>query len=216
VITDIRPGSDAEKTLADAKALGVRAMFVEADVSKDASISGAIQKAAADFGRLDVLVNNAGTTSFVKYTDLDGVTDEIWQRILAVNLIGVFYASRAAAKIMLPQGGGCIVNVASGAARDALGSSIPYTVSKAGVVSLTQTLARTLAPTIRVNAVSPGVVDTRWHDGHEENKTNFAKRSLLGRVSTPADIAEVIVALVTSAGFVTGQYVAVDGGATIF
>jgi 3-oxoacyl-[acyl-carrier protein] reductase len=216
VVCDIRPGGDAEKTLADAKALGVRAMFVEADVSKDASISGAIQKAAAEFGRLDVLVNNAGTTVFVKYSDLDALTDEVWQRVLAVNLMGVFYASRAASKIMLEQKSGCIINVASGAGMDALGSSIPYTVSKAGVISLTQTFARTLAPNVRVNAVCPGVVDTRWHDGHEENKVNFARRSLLGRVSTPADIAEVMVALATSAGFITGQYIAVDGGATMF
>jgi len=216
VVSDIRAGAEAEKTVADAKAFGVQAIFAQADVSNDASITAAINRAKDEFGRLDVLVNNAGTTVFVPYQDLDALTDEIWQRIMNVNMMGVFYGSRAAAKIMLAQKSGCIVNIASGAARNAGGSSIPYTVSKAAVVSLTQTLAKALAPNIRVNAVCPGVVDTRWHDGHEENKTNFAARNLLGRVSTAEDIAEVVLALVTNAGFITGQYILVDGGFTLF
>lgn len=216
VVSDIRPGEDAERTLADARALGVRAFFTQTDVSKDASVRDAIKRAVDEYGRLDVLVNNAGTTVFVDYKDLDALTDEAWQKVLSVNLMGVFYASRAAAKVMLDQQSGCIINVASNAGMNGLGSSIPYTVSKAAVISLTQTFARTLAPYVRVNAVAPGVVDTRWHDGHEINKTNFAARNLFGRVSTPADIAEVAVGLVTNAGFVTGQTILVDGGLTMF
>lgn len=215
VVSDIRSGTDAENTVADAQALGVRSFFAQADVSSDASICEAIQRAVDEYGRLDVLVNNAGTTAFVDYTNLDALTDEVWQRVLNVNLMGVFYASRAAAKVMLAQQSGCIINIASNAGINGLGSSIPYTVSKAAVISLTQTFARTLAPHIRVNAVAPGVVDTRWHDGHESNKTNFAARNLFGRVSTTEDIAEVACSLVTGAGFVTGQTILVDGGLTM-
>lgn len=215
VISDIRAGTDAESTVADAKALGARAFFAQADVSNDASISGAITRVVDEFGRIDVLVNNAGTTKFVDYADLDALTDDVWQRVLAVNMMGVFYGSRAASKIMLAQKSGCIVNTASNAGIIGVGSSIPYTVSKAAVISLTQTLARALAPYIRVNAVAPGVVDTRWHDEHQNNKTNFAAHNLFGRVSTPEDIAEVAVGLVTNAGFMTGQTIIVDGGLTM-
>ncbi len=215
VVSDIRTGADADQTVADAKALGVKAIFVQADVSKDESISAAIAQAVKEFGHLDVLVNNAGTTVFVPYANLDGLTDAAWQKVLGVNVMGVFYASRAASKVMLEQKSGCIINIASNAGMNGLGSSIPYTVSKAAVISLTQTFARTLAPYVRVNAVAPGVVDTHWHDGHEENKTNFAARNLFGRVSTPEDIAEAAIGLMQYAGFVTGQTLRVDGGLTM-
>jgi 3-oxoacyl-[acyl-carrier protein] reductase len=146
---------------------------------------------------------------------LEALTDEVWRKILGVNVMGTFYASRAAAKVMLEQKSGCIVNMASVSGLSGLGSSIPYSVSKAGVISLTKTFARALAPHVRVNAIAPGVVDTRWVEGRTEFVERARSRTPFGRVATPADVAEVALALVTNAGFVTGQVIVVDGGLTI-
>ncbi len=124
-----------------------------------------------------------------------------------------FFCSRAAARVMLPQGGGCIVNVASDSGIRADGSSMAYCASKAGVISLTGTLAVALGPTIRVNAVAPGMIETPWHVGRPDDwRPRVRETALLKRCGQPEDVAEVIVALATSAGFVTGQTILVDGG----
>src|SRR5438552_5710812 len=121
-----------------------------------------------EWGRLDVLVNNAGTTFFVEHVELDALTEEMWDRMLAVNLKGVFFCCRAAVRVMRRERCGRIINIASVAGLTGRGSSIGYCASKAGVISVTKSLAMALAPEILVNAVAPGFVETRWTAGKDE------------------------------------------------
>jgi ketoreductase RED2 len=188
------------------------AVYVQADVSQEDEAKRLVATAIDRFGRLDVAVNNAGTTRRVPFQDLDGADDELWQRILAVNLMGPWYVSRAATPA-LRETTGSIVNVGSVAGLIAGGSSLPYAVSKAALHHLTRTLAQALAPDVRVNAVAPGLVDTPWTAGWESNQAIVA-RTPLGRAATPEDIADAVVFL-ARAQFATGQVLAVDGGLTL-
>jgi ketoreductase RED2 len=188
------------------------AVYVQADVAREEDAKRLVATAVERFGRLDVAVNNAGTTRRVPFQDLDGADEELWQRILAVNLMGPWYVSRAAAPA-LREAKGSIVNVGSVAGLIAGGSSLPYAVSKAALHHLTRTLAQALAPDVRVNAVAPGLVETPWTAGWESNDAIVA-RTPLGRAATPEDIADAVVFL-ARAQFATGQVLAVDGGLTL-
>ena len=188
------------------------AVYVQADVSGEEDAQRLIAAAVDRFGRLDVVVNNAGTTKRVPFGDLEGVEDELWARILDVNLMGPWYMSRAAVPA-LRETKGAIVNVGSVAGIIAGGSSLPYAVSKAALHHLTRTLAQALAPEIRVNAVAPGLVETPWTAGWEANEAIVA-RTPLGRAGAPEDIADA-VAFLARARFTTGQVVTVDGGLTL-
>ena len=209
-----RSKDDAEATATDIRNLGRKGIAVQADVSDDTAVRRMVDRVVDELGRLDILVNNAGITRFVPLTDLEGLTDEDWDRIIAVNLKGTFYCSRAAIPKMKANGGGQIVNTASIAGLIGQGSSIAYCASKAAVICLTQSLAVTQAPDIRVNAVSPGIVDTRWVAGQEEFLAMNREATPLKRVSTPDDVADTIFGLVSS-GMVTGQNLVVDGGKTL-
>ncbi|MGC7872541.1 SDR family NAD(P)-dependent oxidoreductase [Desulfosporosinus sp. SYSU MS00001] len=206
-----RSEDDALKTKAEIESLGVRCLTYRADISKDEDVRLMIRKVVNDFGKLDILVNNAGMTHFVDHTDLEGLKEEYWDDIMGVNVKGTFFCSRAAAP-ELKKTRGCIVNMASIAGLTGLGSSIAYSASKAAVVSINKSLARVLAPEVRVNAVAPGIVQTRWVAGKDEHIAHLAAGTPLGRVATPDDIAEVVYALIAHAGFVTGQTIVVDGG----
>lgn len=177
-----------------------------------------VEAAIAELGGLDYLVNNAGTpgtSSLIPPTALERLTEELWQTVLQVNLLGVFRCAKAAATA-LQEAGGAVVNVASIAGLDSPGSSMAYGATKAGVVSLTKNLARGLAPRVRVNAVAPGAVDSAWMvQWTEERRAASAEKALLKRRCTPEDLAEVIVFLLAGAGMVTGQTVVVDGGLTL-
>lgn len=210
---------DAEKTAADARALGVKAMAIQADVAADEDCRRLADTAVREFGRLDILINNAGTTEFIPHHELDRVTPEIWNRILGVNLIGPFQCARAVRGAMEASGGGVIVMTSSIAGTSGVGSSIPYCASKAALNSLTLTLARTLGPTIRVNAVAPGFIRGRWlAEGYGESYEMLEQlataRSVLKNVCDPEDIATAILGLVAS-DLITGQVLIVDGGLTI-
>ena len=194
------------------EALGRKAMLYRADVSNDAQVSTMVEKVAKTFGRLDILVNSAGATTMVPFKNLEGLTEEAWDRMYAVNVKGVFFCSRAAARVMLPQGSGCIVNVSSMAGLMATGSSIAYAATKAAAISLTKTMALALAPNIRVNCVAPSLVNTPWNVSRPEALPKVAEKTPLKRFAEAYDVAEVILSLVTSAGFVTGQTIAIDGG----
>jgi NAD(P)-dependent dehydrogenase (short-subunit alcohol dehydrogenase family) len=171
------------------------------------------------YGRLDVLVNNAGTTYFIPHADLDGLTDEVWDDILSVNLKGTFFCCRAAAS-ELKKTHGAIVNIASIAAHRASGSSIAYAVSKAGVVQLTRALSLALSPEVRVNSISPGLVSSRWFSkrfGDEAaaaQEETFAKATPLGKIATPGDVARAVVALLEN-DLITGQDLVIDGGKNV-
>jgi NAD(P)-dependent dehydrogenase (short-subunit alcohol dehydrogenase family) len=216
VVNWSRSRDEAEATAIDLEKMGCRALAIQASVADDAAVRAMVAETEADFGRLDVLVNNAGTTTFVPHVDLDGLTEEVWDQVLGVNLKGTFYCARAAAPA-LRRARGAIVNVASIAALRASGSSIAYGVSKAGVLQLTRNLALALAPEVRVNAVAPGLVATRWFrtrfgdEAAEAQEERMAATTPLGRVATADDVAQAIMGFL-GADMVTGECVVVDGG----
>lgn len=220
VVNYSRSEEEAKETVAMVEALGANALLVRADVSNDAEVRAMVAAAVDAFGGVHVLVNNAGTTAFVNFADLEGMTEELWDRILAVNLKGPFFCARAAAEAMKSSGEGAIVNIASIAGVKAIGSSIAYAASKAGLINLTVALARVLAPEVRVNCVAPGFIDTRWlrqglGDFYEPAKQRTAEQTPLGRVATPEDVAQITLSLIEGADFVTGQTIVIDGGSSI-
>lgn len=209
-----RSEADARATAEEIRRAGAAALVLKADVADDAQVRSMVTAAVAHFGRLDYLVNSAGTTRFVAYADLDGLSGEIWDDIMAVNVKGLFFACRAAAP-HLKATGGSIVNITSIAGLTGKGSSIAYAASKAAAVSVTKSLALTLAPAVRVNGVAPGIVLTRWVAGREDHVQRLGGQTPLGRVASPEDVAAVVVPLLTSQAMVTGQTFVVDGGATL-
>jgi 3-oxoacyl-[acyl-carrier protein] reductase len=221
VLVNYRSSRDeAQQTAEDIGALGVKAVAFQADVADDTACRATVEAALEAFGRLDVLVNNAGTTRFIAHTDLEAVQADDWDQIMAVNLRGPFQCARAARAALATDGGGEIVNVSSVAGLRAIGSSIPYCASKAALNNLTLTLARSLAPEIRVNAVAPSFITGRWlKDGlgpaYEPVKAAIEEKTPLGRVCDPDDVADAIVGLVTGSDLVTGQILACEGGALI-
>jgi len=215
-----RSADEAEQTAAEAAALGVAAFSFRADIADDAVVREMVDAAVAEFGRLDVLVNNAGTTSFINHADLEKVTDKDWDDIFAVNVKGTFHCTRAAVPALKASGSGEIVNVTSVAGVAATGSSIPYCASKAAVNNMTVALARALGPEIRVNAVAPGAIQGRWLQGglgpaYEAVMQGLAQRAPLGATCTPDDVADAILGLVTGSDLVTGQTLVCDGGMLI-
>lgn len=212
VINYSRSQDDAEKTKADVEALGRKAITYQASVTDDGAVREMMQATVSEFGRLDILINNAGMTHFVPLDDLEGMKDEFWFDIMDVNVVGMFRCSRAAAPA-LKENGGCIVNVTSIAGITGMGSSMAYAASKAAGISVTKSLARVLAPEVRVNGVAPGIVLTRWVADHQDHVKKYGDETPLGRVATPEDVAEVVFSLVGNAGMVTGQTVVIDGGA---
>ena len=215
-----RSKDEAENTAAEAAALGVKAVPWRADVTDDAACRAMIDAAVKQFGRLDVLVNSAGATSFIPHTDLEAVKDEDWDRIFAVNVKGAFHCARAARGPMQEAGDGEIVNVSSVAGVAGIGSSIPYCASKAALNNLTVTLARALAPKIRVNAVAPGFITGRWNrqgwgEAYDAVKQMAEQRAPLNRVCEPQDVADAILSFITGSDLVTGQIVVCDGGMLI-
>lgn len=216
IVNYSRSGDDAAATANDLKQLGSEGVPYQASVAREAEVRTMVDETVARFGRLDVLVNNAGTTHFIAHTDLDAITDQVWDDIIGVNLRGTFYCSRAAAPA-LKQARGAIVNVASIAGTRAAGSSIPYGVSKAGVLQLTRNLAVALAPEVRVNAVAPGLVVTRWHRDAlgQAAATDVARQvtatTPMQEAATPEHVAQAVMGLLAS-DMVTGEFVIVDGG----
>lgn len=215
-----RSADEAEQTGKDCRAFGVRTVVVKADVSLDADCRALVDAAVRAFGRLDVLVNNAGTTSFIPHHDLDAVGDDDWLRIMNVNLKGPFQCIRAARKALEADGGGSVVNVSSIAGIRAVGSSVPYCASKAALNNLTISLARALAPKIRVNAVAPGFITGRWLEqglggAYEAVKQHQERTVPLKRVCDPEDVAAAILSIVTGSELVTGHVLPVEGGMLI-
>jgi 3-oxoacyl-[acyl-carrier protein] reductase len=203
---------EAEATQHEVEALGAKALLVKADVSRDEEVRRMVETTMDNFHRIDILVNNAGITHRIPFTDLESATDEVWDSIFGVNVKGTFFCARAVAPIMKKLGEGCIINLASVAGITGQGSSIPYAASKAAVISLTKSLSRTLGPEIRVNAIAPGFVPTRWNAGLEGRHAGIISETPLGRLPLPEDMGGVAVALATEARFVTGQVIVVDGG----
>ena len=186
------------------------AIYVRADVSDESQSRSLVAAAVDRWCRLDVLVNKAGTTALIAHADLDAVTDEVWRRILDVNILGTWYVTRAAVPA-LRQSGGAIVNVTSIAGIRPTGSSVPYAMTKAALNHMTRLLANALAPEIRVNAVAPGLIDTPWTAGFDELRRAVTGMAPLARSGRPEEVAEAVLLLAT-ASYITGEVVLVDGG----
>ena len=215
VVNYSRSADEAQETADLVRDAGGEALVIQANVANAAEVDALVQQTLDTWGRVDVLVNSAGTTVFKPYTsleDLDALTEADWDRVLAVNVKGVYFASKAVAAPMKEQGKGAIINISSVSAFKPVGSSIPYCASKAAVISVTQTMALALAPEIRVNAIAPGFVATRWWTGREDIGPALAATTPLQRGGTAEDIAELVYFLATSASFTTGATLVADGG----
>ena len=219
VVNYSRSEKDAQATAAELVLLGSDAPVHKADVSDESAVKAMIAAVKDRYGRLDVLINNAGTTRFIAHPDLDALTEEVWDEILNVNLKGTFYCCRAGAP-ELRKTKGSIVNIASIAGHRATGSSIVYAISKAGVLQLTRALAIALAPEVRVNSVSPGLVSTRWfrqkfgEEAAEAQEESLATTTPLGAIANADHVAQAVMAFIENE-MITGQDVVVDGGKNV-
>ena len=218
VVNYSRSQAEAEETARLVRETGAEALVIRADVSKDPEVRAMVAQTVERFGRVDVLVNNAGITAHVPFEDLEALDDDAFDRLYAVNVKGPFFCARAVVPHMRRQGHGRIINLGSVAGQRPFGSSISYSASKAALMHLSRCLAKTLGPEIRVNCIVPGqIVDTRWNEGRPNFDPEAAARSgaqavPLKRVGTSADVAEVAVYLATGADFLTGVEINVDGG----
>lgn len=218
VINYTKSEADARATLAECKKLGAEAILVQANVADDADCQRMAQAALDEWGRIDALVNNAGTTKVAfNHADLNALSAQDFHDIYAVNVIGAFQMIRAVEPTMRKQGAGAIVNVSSIAGVMGTGTSVAYAASKGALNTMTLSLARVLGPQIRVNAVCPGFVETRWLQGalgqrYEAQREKVAANNPLQKTSTPEDISRAIVWLLEGADLVTGEFIIVDGG----
>lgn len=185
--------------------------YVQGDVRDPEQARRVVEDAVAAHGRLDLLINNAGTTKVIPHHDLDALTPDVWQEIFEVNVFGTWWVTQAAVPHLRASGAGCVVNVTSLAGVRPTGSSIPYAVSKAALNHLTLLLANALGPDVRVNAVAPGLVDTPWTADWDDIRAAVRQMAPMRRSATPEDVAEVVMGLVRSA-YVTGEIILVDGG----
>ncbi len=209
-----RSAKEAEETLALVKKRGVPAILCQANVADEAAVKTMVGRCHKELGGLDVLVNNAGMTRFIDHKNLAALTNDVWDEILGVNLKGAFFCCREALPL-LEERQGCIVNVTSVAGLQGHGSSIPYAASKAAVNCMTKSLARAFGPKVRVNAVAPGPVLTRWLADHMDAVEKAIQVTPLGRAADPEDIADAVCFLALGTTLMTGQVVVVDGGRTM-
>ena len=201
-----------------AREAGKASLLVKCDVSNDPAVRGMVQKVKDAFGRLDVLINNAGTTANWKPKDLETLSLEEWDKVFAVNVRGLFQVTRACIPL-LKESKGCVVNTASIVGLRPGPQPLPYAASKAAVVNLTKTLAWNLGPEIRVNAVAPGWMEGDWmkrmlKDKYDDLMGKRAKATPLKRVVTAEDVAETMMSLIQGNRFVTGEIIVIDGGFT--
>src|SRR6516225_3273713 len=186
------------------------ALYVQGDITEAGTPERLVAAALERWGRLDTLVNNAGTTAVIPHHDLQAASVDVWRRIFEVNVFGT-WAMSVAAMPALREARGAIVNVASVAGVRPTGSSVPYAASKAALNHMTALLAKVVGPEVRVNAVAPGLVDTPWTADWDVVREVVQQVAPLRRSGQPDDVAELIVALARAA-YVTGQVVVVDGG----
>jgi 3-oxoacyl-[acyl-carrier protein] reductase len=213
-----KSAAEAEATAEACRALGVEAIVVRGDVAVDADCRALVAAALEAWGGLDVLVNNAGTTRFAEANDLESLTKDDFDEIFAVNVTGAYQLTRAAARYLKAVGGGAVVNISSHSGFSGIGSSMAYAASKGALNTLTLSLARVLAPEVRVNAVCPGFVDTRWMAGQlgETEMADFRARAAeiapLKLLVTADQVAEAVCWFALGGRAVTGQLLVIDGG----
>ena len=184
--------------------------YIQGDISNDADCERMIEMVLERYGRLDVLVNNAGATKVIAHADINAATLDVWRDIFEVNVFGTWNIS-VRAMPALKEAKGSIVNVSSIAGVRQTGSSIPYAASKAALNHMTALLAKVVGPEVRVNAVAPGLIDTPWTADWDAIRGVVSAMAPLKRSGTPGDVADVILSL-ASTPYVTGQVLVVDGG----
>jgi 3-oxoacyl-[acyl-carrier protein] reductase len=207
---------EAEVTLSELPVkAGQKHYFIKSDMAKPKQVSQMMKKINEEYGYLNILVNNAGTTRFIKHNQLKRLTTKIFDEIYKIHLRGSFISTQQALPMLKRAKQANIINIASIAAMTAIGSNIAYCAIKAGLVNMTMSLARALAPDIRVNAISPALTDTELIKGWKEYKTEQISKTPLRRLATCEDIADTVFALVSSLTYITGQNINVDGGRTL-
>ena len=223
VINYTKSKKEADETYETVKSKGVEAILVQADMGQDADCRQLAAETMKEWGRIDGLINNAGTTKFQSQGDLEGVTPEDFDRILRVNVTGPYMMSRAVYPTMKKQWDengdrGSIVNISSIAGVLGVGTSIPYAASKGALNTLTLSLARWFGPAVRVNTVCPGFIQTRWLLGalgetdYEKLKNAQEQTTPLRQAGTPEQMAEAAIFFLTSASNITGEFLIVDAG----
>ena len=201
----------AQATVSEIAALGVRAVALRADVSRPPQVAALFRTIEKRFGHLDLLVNNAAIFFPRKW---DEITESDWDRVLSANLKGPFFCAQAAARLMMRQGHGNIINISSLGGLQAWPTYMHYCASKAALISLTRSLAKALAPTIRVNSVAPGTI---LFPGEERTAVlrEIIRTTPLRKAGDAGDIAQMVLFLAAHSEFITGQVFAVDGGKSI-
>jgi len=210
-------GDPARAVAAEAEAAGAQVLLLPCDVADESSVRAILREVENTFGGLEVLINNAGTTVSTPPKDLEGVSVEEWDRVFAVNVRGLFLVTRASVPLLRKGRNPCIVNTASIVGLRPGPQPLSYAASKAAVVALTKTLAGTLGPEIRVNAVAPGWMEGDWMsrmlgENYQRLMERRAKATPLGRCVTADDVAETMLSLIEHNRFVNGEIVVVDGG----
>jgi 3-oxoacyl-[acyl-carrier protein] reductase len=224
VVNYTRSKKEADETMAAVQARGVAAILVQADVGQDADCKRLVEQAVKQWGRVDGVLNNAGTTKAQAAGDLDGVNAEDFERINRINVVGPYQMARAVFPVMKKQWEdrqerGSIVNISSIAGVMGVGSSIPYMCSKGALNTLTLALAKWLAPAVRVNTICPGFIQGRWllgvfgEKGYAAALAQQENATPLRQAGTPEQMAETAVFFLTSASNVTGEFMIVDAGA---
>jgi 3-oxoacyl-[acyl-carrier protein] reductase len=220
VAINFATSSKAAQAVAEqAKALGAKTLLLQCDVSDEIAVRAMLKIVEAEFGHLDALINNAGTTAKWKVKDLESLDLDEWDRTFAVNVRGLFQVTRAAVPLLKKGTNPAIVNSASIVGLRPGPQPLPYAASKAAVVNMTKTLAWNLGPDIRVNAVAPGWMEGEWMermlgDKYDDLMGKRAKLTPLKRCVTADDVAETMLNLIQANRFVTGEIVVIDGGFT--
>lgn len=204
----------AEEAVKQIREAGGTAIAIKADVADEKQVVAMLGRVEQEFGGLDFLINNAGWSTVIPHANLDALTDEVWDRTFNTNLRGAFYCARAAVPLLKQRPGAAIVNIASVAGQTGFGSSIAYAASKGAMVTMTKSLARALAPEIRVNAVSPGAVHTAFANWPDSMFEQAALVSPLQKIATVDEVAAAVLFLCADAMPITGEILTVDGGLT--
>ena len=218
VINYSRSADAAEAVAAECRDLGAEALVCQANVANDEDCRRMVDSATDKWGRLDVVVNNAGTTKFVDHANLAGLDKQDFFDIYGVNVVGPYQMVRAAESALRKSGDAAVVNVSSIAGVKGVGSSIAYAASKGALITMTKSLARVLGPEIRVNTVCPGFIDGEWlkeglgEENYERVKQAAVSRAPLKRVCTPESVAESIMSFIESHSIITGEHIVLDGG----
>jgi len=212
VVNYSKSKTQAKEVVSQINDSGGQAADIQADVSRDQEARQLIEEAVAKFGRLDVLINNAAFTRYVPHQNLEDLSEEILENTWSVIVKGSIYCTRAAVPYLRQNGEGSVINITSNAGFSARGSTIIYGASKAALTFITKALARALAPEIRVNAIAPGFVDTKFVNWTPEVIEQLKAQTHLGKAIIPENIADAAVFLAGDSMATTGQTILVDGG----